>query len=144
MMNEKKSVEIGIEKINELSFYLKSLSEYEGNIELGGNLQVGIAVKFNADIKSEQFFFYLKVIYQLDGNETILEQEQEIVFRVKNIQHVVKDTKEGLDVEDNFLTMLASVAIGTARGGLATNTKGSRLANFPLPIVNPKDIISNM
>jgi hypothetical protein len=71
--------------------------------------------------------------------------ETELVFEIPNLSSIVKfESDDQLQIENNFLATIAGDCIGTTSGLLASNTKGSPIAKFPLPILNPTEIIENM
>jgi hypothetical protein len=69
-----------------------------------------------------------------------------MIFELKDLKLVVKKQKTPGDfkINDDLIITLAGVAIGTSRGLLASNTKGTPLSKFPLPILNPKELIDNI
>jgi hypothetical protein len=140
-----KDIAIRVKEINEISFYLKPLPMPIEQIQFGENLIFGLGFSFNVDIEKELFSFNTLVKYQVKGiEEPVVELENEIVFEIQNLAEVVTTDGEGMDIKDDFLITLAGVAVGTTRGILAANAKGSHWANFPLPILNPKELIEDM
>jgi len=144
-MTKNKEINIQIKEIKEISFFLKPLPLPLNQIELGKNLLFGLGFNFKANIESEMFTFRTVVKYNMeDIQEPVVELENEIVFYIQNISAVVSIVNEEMEIRDDLLTTLAGVAIGTTRGMLAVNTKGSHWDKFPLPILNPKEIIKAM
>ena len=75
----------------------------------------------------------------------MVEIEAMMIFDIKNMAKVVQSDNEGqYQINDEFLATLAGICIGTVRGILAANTKGNPFAKFPLPIINPKELIEQM
>jgi len=145
-MSKNNEIGIGVEKINEISFYAKPLPMPIEEIHLGVNLIFGLGFSFNIDLESEKFIFNTLVKYQVkDIEDPVLQLENEIIFHIHNLKEVikVKDDNE-MDVKDDFLTTLTGVAVGTLRGMLAANTKSTQWANFPLPLLNPQQLIKEM
>lgn len=145
-MSKNKEIGIGIEKINEISFYAKPLPMPIEDIHLGINLIFGLGFSFNFDLKNEKFVFNTLVKYQVkDIEEPVLQLENEIIFKIQNLKEVIKVNEvDEMNVKDDFLITLTGVAIGTVRGMLAANTKATQWANFPLPILNPQQVIKEM
>ena len=145
-MEENKDIQISLREINEISFYLKPISIPIEKIEFGKNLNLGIGFRFDVNLEKNIFKFYTLVEYKiLEFKDSIVGIETEIVFEIPNLSSVVKKEDDNqLQIENNFLATLAGVCIGTTRGLLASNTKGSPIAKFPLPILNPTEIIENM
>ncbi|QZE14314.1 hypothetical protein K4L44_17670 [Halosquirtibacter laminarini] len=145
-MNKKNEIGIGIEKIDEISFYAKPLPMPIEQIHLGENLFLGLGFSFNIDLKNEKFVFDTLVKYNVEHiEEPFLQLENKIVFNIKNLTGVIIVNQEDqMKMQDDFLITLTGVAIGTIRGMLAASTKGTQWAKFPLPILNPKEVIQKM
>lgn len=144
-MVKNRDINIRVKEINEISFYLKPLPMALDKIIFGENLLLGLGFNFNVDIEKELFSFITLVKYQVKGiDEPVVELENEIVFEIQNLSGVVTMNDNGMEIKDDFLITLAGVAVGTTRGVLAANTKGSQWAKFPLPILNPKELIEDM
>lgn len=138
-----KDIAIRVKEVNEISFYAKPLPMPIEEIQFGENLVFGLGFSFNIDTKNELFSFNTLVKYQVEGiDDPVVELNNEIIFEIRNLSEVV--TNDGMHINDDFLITLAGVAIGTTRGILAANTKGSHWAKFPLPILNPKELIEEM
>ena len=145
-MEENKNIQIRLSEINEISFYLNPIPIPIEQIEFGKNLNLQIGFRFNVNQEKDIFKFYTLVDFTILGHsDPIVGIETEIVFEIPNLSSIVKlESGEQLQIENNFLTTLAGVCIGTTRGLLASNTKGSPIAKFPLPILNPMEILENM
>jgi hypothetical protein len=146
-MSEKKSVSIRVLEINEVSFSLNPIPSHIEQIEFGKNLQYGFGFNFNIDHKTEIFNIRTIVNYTItDIKEAVVSLVVDIRFHVINLKEVVtfeKETKR-LDIKNDFLATLIGVCIGTVRGVLSTNTKGTSYSKVPLPIVNSKDVVLKM
>lgn len=145
-MEENKDIQISLNEINEISFYLNPTPIPIEQIKFGENLNVEIGFWFDVNPEMGMFKFYTTVNFAIHKHtEPIVGIETEIVFDIPNLSSVVKlESNEQLQIENNFLVTLAGVCIGTTRGMLAANLKGSPMAKFPLPILNPTEIIENM
>lgn len=143
-MKKKNEIQISILEIKEKSFNFRTLPIPIEEIAFGDNIKLGIGFQFNANQKESRFSFSTFVKYEIDDvSEPVIELETEIIFKIKNLLDVVRFKKDNeLEVNDNFLATIAGVCIGTTRGVLATNTKGNPLAKFPLPILNPTELLS--
>ena len=145
-MEKKIGIEVAIREINEISFNLNPIPIPIEQIKLGENLNLGMGFRFDVDIEMGVLKFYTLVHYSISEQlEPIIKLESEIIFEIKNLSLVVsqEDVKQ-LKIENGFLETLAGVCIGTTRGLLASNLKGSPMAKFPLPILIPKEIIGRM
>lgn len=145
-MEEKKEIQINLREINEISFYLKPIPIPIEEIKFGVNLNLGIGFRFDVNLELGLLKFYTLVNYSIiEIKDPIVGLETEIIFEIQDLSSVVKvEINEQLQIENNFLATLAGVCIGTTRGLLAANTKGSPMARFPLPVLNPTEILENM
>lgn len=145
-MEENKEIQISLSEINELTFYLNPIPIPIEQIEFGKNLNLEIGFRFEVTPENGIFKFFTSVNYTIQElADPIVGIETEIVFGIPNLSSVVKiENGAQIQVEDNFLATLAGVCIGTTRGILAANLKGSPMAKFPLPILNPTEILTNM
>ncbi|MCW4015218.1 MAG: hypothetical protein NWF06_02510 [Candidatus Bathyarchaeota archaeon] len=145
-MREKKDIEIDLKEINEISFNLTPLPIAVEEIEFGRNLTLQIGVNFHGDLENETFQFRTLINWVLINHEKpIVSLETELVFEIQNLAEVFKIEEDGnYQIDNNFLATLAGVALGTSRGILAVNVKGSPMSKFPLPILNPTEILDNI
>lgn len=145
-MPEKIDLQIGIKEINEISFSNKPLPISEDEVVFGKNLVYGIGLNININLDEELITLRLLVNYTLTNNEIVTSLESEIVFHIINLRNAVKqdEDKKRVNIVDDLMATLLGVSIGTARGILSTKTRGSQMAKFPLPIINAKDVISQM
>ena len=136
-----------ISKIRELEFSCKDISVEVENIEFGKNLFFALSFAYTPDLEKKVFALKTFVKYTLkDQQEPVLTFTNEIIFDVIGIDEVVKikkDSKE-YEINNNFLVPLVSVAIGTTRGMLAAKTTGKRISEFPIPMLNPQEVLKKM
>lgn len=146
IMKEEKEISISIKEIIELSFNQKPLPSSIKEEDLANEIALGLSFRFNVDFDKETFKFNSVVSYTLkETNSILLELESEIVFEINNITSVVKATdQDELNIDNDILITLAGVSIGTTRGILSTKTKGNILSKFPLPILNPQEVLKEM
>lgn len=146
-MSEKKDILIKILEINEISFNNKSLPIPVEEVEFGKNLVYGLGINLDFDFKNEILKLKLLLNYTLNElNESVLQLETEIVFHIKNLNKaIVPNTEEKkVNINDDLLSTLLGVSIGSARGILSTKTKGTSLVIFPLPIINVKKVLKQI
>ncbi len=146
-MSEKKDVLIKILEINEISFNNKSLPIPVEELEFGKNLIYGLGINLDFDFKNEILKLKLLLNYTLNElNESFLQLETEIVFHIKNLNEAIVPNKEEkkVNINDDLLSTLLGVSIGSARGILSTKTKGTSLVTFPLPIINVKEVLKQI
>ncbi len=143
---EANNIEIRIKEINETSFILRPLKLTSDQIQFGKNLSFGLGFGSKVNLEKEELGFSSSVKYIIEDFENpIIELETEIIFEVKGLAKVVQSDKSNqFQINDDFLVTLFGISIGTIRGMLAANTKGNPLSKFPLPVLNPKEILDQM
>ncbi len=147
MTSEKKEVLIRIRKIKEIEFSYKDLSIDPKHIEFGKNLKFALSFNYKPDLKNNTFVLKTHIIYTFENEqEPVLTFINEITFDVLGIEKVVRVKKETneFEINNNLLIPLISVAIGTTRGMLAVKTTGKKINEFPLPILNPKEVLDQL
>ena len=66
-------------------------------------------------------------------------------FYVEDMRSVVSEKEGKIDIKSkDLITMGLNTSIGTARGILYTRLKGTFLEKFPLPLLNPSEILTNI
>lgn len=145
-MKEKKEIQISIKEINEISFNLTPLPIPVEELEFGNNLTLQVGVNFDGNIETETFKFHTRINWLVTEVENpIVSLETELVFEIQNLAEVFKTEADGKHkIENHFLVTIAGVALGTSRGVLAVNVKGTPMSKFPLPILNPTEILENI
>lgn len=145
-MEENNNIQISIREINEISFTLLQLPLPIDQIQFGENLSFKFGFEFKINLENEEFVFNTSIQYLIiDFEKPMIELEVAIIFDIKNLAKVVQiDKEDQYQINDGFLATLAGVSIGTVRGILAANTKGKPLAKYPLPIINPKELLEQM
>lgn len=146
MKEKNNDLKVSIVEVNEISYKQTQPPIPTEDLVFGENLVFGLAFNFDANVENEIFKHKTLIRFIIEGyEEPIIELETELVFHVINLKDVVKKIKEGvIDIDDNFLATITGVSLGTSRGILAKNTKGTSLSKFPLPILNPSEILKNI
>ena len=142
-MAKTKEVQVKLIKVKELSFSCTDIvNDLDYNfIEKDLHIEIG----FNFQIKKEvnEFIIGALIRYLLKKDE-ILKYENQTFFSVLNIDQVVASTNGKINIKDEFLLSLLSVVIGTTRGMMIKNTMGKKINEFPLPILNPKELLNKI
>lgn len=142
-MTKVKEVEIKLARVKELSF---SCTDLDNDLSLNAiekNLKIEIGFNFEL-LKEENEFAIRTLIFYLFKTEEVLKFENQTFFKVKNIDQVINFEKDKINIKDEFLLSLLSVVIGTTRGMMIKNTMGKKINEFPLPILNPKEVLENL
>ena len=144
---EIKKINLKIVKIKELSFSCKELPDdlktklTETNVVFG----IGLRLVPNPPLKEFGIALLIKYEYQEGNiNEELCQYEIECVFKIMEFDQAIKLNKTKINIEDSILSNLLSITIGTIRGMLALKTAGTVLNAYPLPLLNPMDIIQKL
>ncbi len=147
MKKTKAEIKIRIDKIQEMEFSCKDIPKDFGVVEFGKDLTFAIGFSYLPDIEKKIFFLTTNIKYVLTNtNEEVLHFVNEIQFEVIGLEKIVKkgDKNGEYIINDNFLSTLLSVSIGTTRGMLSVITRGKKINNYPLPILNPKEVLDQI
>lgn len=147
---EKKSKEVKFRliKIREISFSCNDFpveSDVQFNEE---NLIVNIGLQLKPNLEDDTFSVRLLAKYLLKKESDLillLSFETETIFKILHLaDHIIfSKNKNEFTTDNNLLLTFTSIAIGSLRGMLVAKTSGTLLNNFPLPLVNPADILKN-
>lgn len=145
-MKKDQNLKVSIVEINEISYKQSHSPIPMDQIVFGENLIFGLGFNFNIDLENDNFKLSSLIRFIIEGfEEPIIELETEIIFDITNLSNVVKKEKEGeFDIDDSLLATLTGVSIGTSRGILAKNTKGTPFSKYPLPLLNPSEILKDI
>ena len=142
-MTKVKEVEFKLSRIKEISFSCTDLVNDLTYEVIEKDLKIEIGFNFLIRKKENEFVINTLILY-LFKTEEVLKYENQTFFNVKNIDQVITSEKDKINIKDEFLLSLLSVVIGTTRGMMIKNTMGKKINEFPLPILNPKDVIDNL
>jgi hypothetical protein len=142
-MAKVKQVEFKLARVREISFSCTDLANDLSYATIEKNLKIEIGFNFQL-LKEENEFAISTIIQYLYKAEEILKYENQTFFKVKNIDQVITLENEKMNIKDEFLLSLLSVVIGTTRGMMIKNTMGKKINEFPLPILNPKEVLGNL
>ena len=65
-------------------------------------------------------------------------------FEVKGLNEILKLKNKGFEIPDFFMLTFVGAAVSSARGMLTYKLAGTILANFHLPLVDPRDFLSQI
>jgi len=143
-----KEVKFRLLKIREISF---SCNDFlvEPDVQFNEeNLIVKIGSQLKPNLEDDTFSVRLLAKYLLKKESesiVLLSFETETIFKILHLaDHIIfSKTKNEFTTDNNLLLTFTSIAIGSLRGMLVVKTSGTPLNNFPLPLVNPTDILKN-
>jgi hypothetical protein len=142
-MAKGKEVEFKLSRVKEISFACTEFENSQSKEEIEKSLKIEIGFNFQLFKDNNEFSINTLIKYLFKEDE-VLKYENQIVFKVKNIDQVIQHQDDKLNIQDGFLISLLGVVIGTTRGMMIKNTMGKRINDFPLPILNPKEVLSNI
>lgn len=134
-----KNIEIKLLNIKESHVFIDSevLTSHDFNIE-----KTTIEIGFKSDIEAEQniFVLHLSVIYKISDTK-IVEIITANTFNVKALKKVINlEENNKFQDKSGLVPILLGIAIGTMRGILFSKTVGTKLSEYPLPLINPTDL----
>lgn len=142
-MAKTKEVQVKLLKVKELSFSCTDIvNDLDYNI-IEKDLRIEIGFNFQIKKEVNEFIIGTLILYLFKKDE-ILKYENQTTFSVLNIDQVVTTENDKINIKDEFLISLLSVVIGTTRGMMIKNTMGKKINEFPLPILNPKELLDNI
>lgn len=145
-MSKQKIIDIsfGISSIKTLKFMIENI-EQATKIDKA-TLEFNISVAMFVDPQKEIIGFNVIIDIFLDKNKTLKVSEliTQVVYHIVNFDEVIKPNidKIGLDIPNQFITTLISIALSTSRGIFAAKTEGSVLDGVYMPIVDPKAFLA--
>jgi hypothetical protein len=142
-MAKTKEAQVKLLKVKELSFSCTDIvNDLDYNI-IEKDLRIEIGFNFQIKKDVNEFIIGTLILYLFKKDE-ILKYENQTTFSVLNIDQVVTTDNDKINIKDEFLISLLSVVIGTTRGMMIKNTMGKKINEFPLPILNPKELLNNI
>lgn len=110
-------------------------------------LDIVIHVGFDWNIEKEQFFVILTVFYNYKINGVEIELSKFVTttgFEVKGLKDIIKIEEKDFELQDIFMLTFVGTAFSNARGMLTYKLSGTILADFYLPLIDPKDILGHV
>lgn len=142
---ETKKISIRLLKILENSFYidlspLRTLDEIKPD---SIKFELGFKLDINEDNDYLDLFLNIQYLFQ-DKNTKILEAETINSFEIEDLKNQIERKGEQFTDKSGFLPTILGVGLGTIRGVIVAKTAGTILVDYPLPIINPTDILNNL
>lgn len=105
------------------------------------DIRVGFMPRLSAETDNGRLYFTLGVRY-LFKEVVMLECVVLFVFGFEDLANVVALNEDNkLIIKGNILPSVVNIAIGTIRGVMAAKTEGTPLAEYPLPIMDARNIL---
>lgn len=138
-MEEKKvSLSISIIRVSDQGYFVNE------DIPLldKSDASMDIRFQFNLKIEEEEVGFNVESLFYLqeDPTQILLSGRVRTDYKVENLKSLKVQGREKIDVPDQAMTTMLSIAISHLRAILARHSSGTRHQNLILPIVNPGEI----
>ena len=112
------------------------------------HLNIGIGVQLSNDIDQEMITIGLHFFYEyndeVNPENQLLNYKGAFDFKINNLKDNVQVTDGNIQIPDNILITLLTIAISSARGIIIAKTAGAFINKYYLPILNPEDILENI
>ena len=82
------------------------------------------------------------VRYNIADDVTVLESVSAFSFEVLDLKNFIEKDDSGNMHVSSIVPHLINVAVGTMRGILLIKTSGTKLAGYPLPLVNVEELLA--
>ena len=111
-------------------------------------LNIGIGVQLSNNVEQELITVSLHFFYEYNNEifpETqLLNYKGSFDFKIDNLKDTIKVTNDNIQVPDNILITLLTIAISSARGIIIAKTAGAFINKYYLPILDPNEILKNI
>lgn len=137
MEQNQNNIEIQLLAIKEVLFSCKSSDDITIDPD---NLQIrfGMGMEVNNENKSVNFTFGVEYLH---SNKKLLESRYLFIFEIDKIENTITmQNDSNAEIKDDVLLTFVSVAVGTMRGILTIKTVGNVLNNYPLPIIDVRQL----
>jgi hypothetical protein len=139
MSQVKKQLSMRLLSVKETSCSINSGPEIEAKIN--DKLRVGFYQKSDAKIEDSIFVFEFGVKYEAEDKTTLLDIVYEFQYYIKDLHDYVEMNEGEITKISVIPPHLVNVAIGTMRGVIAVRTAGSKLSDYPLPLLDTMSIV---
>lgn len=133
MADKKQNIQMRLDSVSEMGFSLNPglLDDNAKEQEI----QLGFSSSIEPDVKNDKMALIFGVKYASKEN-TLLESIYKFVFSVVNLEQFIKYNGDKSITINQIMPHLLSVAVGTTRGILVVKTAGTKLSQFPLPMID--------
>ena len=133
----------------EIKYRIKSLKETMFNLN-HENLSVlekaepTIQLSMQVDKVSDNDFTLLLHINLVSEKLSLLSYTCEHTFEIDDMLSVFNFKEEGLEDKHGFLSTLFDIAYNDIRGMVAIRVLGTKLSEYPLPLLSSKEVFKDM
>ncbi len=138
-MGKKLDITFKIVDIRTLKFLINNIAEAYKADKSEFEFNISAATFSDASLKTISINILIDVYTDKTRQHKVSELITQMVYEIVNFDEVVKidSVKNTLEIPDNFVTTLFSIALSTSRGIFAAKTEGSALSGAFLPVLNP-------
>ena len=129
----------------EYSFELKRVSLLEKNLNLQNHagkqdeFEFDISLQIRNNRESKECLHLMRVGINSKKTEKLVGSIQLLcAFSIPNFEEYVSDSEKGSSLPEDLLYLLNSVIIGTMRGVMFSEFRGTVLNNAYLPVLDPR------
>ena len=129
-------IQMRLDSVNEMGFTLNPGFMDDAKEQ---DIQLGFSCSIEPDVKSNKMALIFGVRYTLNEN-TLLESVYKFVFSIVDLNQFIQSNEDSSITVNQIMPHLLSVAVGTARGIIVVKTAGTKLSQFPLPMIDANEL----
>lgn len=146
MMGEDKKMELSLILFKEVNYQLKDLRFFD-KIDVSSETLL-YSIDFNFRYSREdvyEVFFHFEYAHRLTPDKKkvkkIFHGDYLSVFKLV-LEGGHKEFENKILIDEENLAIILGITISTVRGYLLAMSRGSIISRYPIPIVNPKNLLS--
>jgi hypothetical protein len=139
MLKKQLPVMLGISAIKGLQYFVDESIEVElSNIRVGYGLEIA-----NDDVDAVRFIISI-TFRTKDEDKTFASSKTSTIFKVKDLPNYLSNNGEELDLPQESMDVMFSIAFTHARALHAQHTNGTVHEEIIVPIVDPGSLLKNL
>lgn len=141
-MEHPEVVEYRINKIVPGPFVLTPKTNYTIAPE---RCDIGMTMNVQVKRREQQIELNPQIIFiDKTTNETLATYTAQFIFGIVNFEQVIRFADNAINIPNNLMLDCLSIVIGTTRGLLISETKGTYLQDILFPIYNIRDLLQQL
>ena len=117
-------------------------SRFQENNPDPEDMKICFSYNLNLDPENDKILLTFGVRYNIADDVTVLESVSAFSFEVLDLKNFIEKDDSGNMHVSSIVPHLINVAVGTMRGILLIKTSGTKLAGYPLPLVNVEELLA--
>lgn len=117
-------------------------SRFQENNPDPEDMKICFSYNLNPDTENDKILLTFGVRYNIADDVTVLESVSAFSFEVLDLKNFIEKDDSGNMHVSSIVPHLINVAVGTMRGILLIKTSGTKLAGYPLPLVNVEELLA--